>query len=83
MSAGSATQGEADIRIDADQALVLYELLSRYEATSTLETQDQSEVVALRGLRSAAEDALVQPLHSDYGTLLDAARARLRGNDVS
>ncbi len=66
------------ISLSADEALVLYEFLSRYGDSNRLEIVDQAEQRALWDLCALLEKALVEPLDPAYQELLNAARERLR-----
>ena len=61
-----------------DEALVLFELVSRYSDSDRLETVDQAEQRVLWNLCARLEKALVEPFDPDYAALLAAARHRLR-----
>ena len=61
-----------------DEALVLFELLSRFDDDSVLAVQDQAEERALWNLHGLLQKQLVEPFDPDYKALLAAARDRLR-----
>ncbi len=69
---------EISISLGEDEALVLFELLHRWELSGTLEVQDASERGALEALQAAFERTLVAPMKADYDTLVDAAKASVR-----
>ena len=64
--------------LTADEALVLFDLLSRYCDTDVLAVEDQAEQRALWNLLGLFEKQLVEPFRLDYGELLATARERLR-----
>ena len=66
------------IELTSDEALVLFELLSRYSASEALVIDDQAEQRALWNLFGALERQLVEPLRAEYSELLQRARERLR-----
>lgn len=66
------------LNLTADEALVLYEFLTRYTDSDQLETVDQAEQRALWNLCALLERVLAQPLDPSYADLLAAARGRLR-----
>ena len=66
------------LELTADEALVLFEFLSRYGKSDTLSVVDQAEQRALWNLQCLFEKQLVEPFHPDYTVLLAAARDRLR-----
>jgi hypothetical protein len=66
------------LELTADEALVLFEFLSRYGESDTLSIVDQAEQRALWNLQCLFEKQLVEPFCTDYAALLAAARDRLR-----
>lgn len=66
------------IEITKDEALVLFEFLSRFSETATFEIEDQAEERALWNLTCVLEKILVEPFHPDYLDIIKAARDRLR-----
>jgi hypothetical protein len=66
--------------LSADEALVLFEFLSRYGESERLETVDQAEQRALLRLCGKLESRLVEPFAPNYAELLAAARERVRGS---
>ena len=65
------------IELTNDEALVLFEFLARFQETDRLEFWHVSEFFALSTVRAALEDVLVEPLMSDYRSLLQSARERV------
>jgi hypothetical protein len=70
---------EVQISLTADEALVLFEFLSRVEESSEL-IVDQAEVWALSNLLGPLQEQLVPPFQQDYAEQLQQARNRLRDN---
>ncbi|HVU88321.1 MAG TPA: hypothetical protein VHD36_13455 [Pirellulales bacterium] len=68
---------EVEVRLTHDEALVLFELLSRYSNCDVLEVKDPAEQIALWNLCCMLEKVLVEPWQGDYQALLDHARARM------
>jgi hypothetical protein len=66
------------LELTADEALVLFEFLSRYGESDTLSVVDQAEQRALWNLQCLFEKQLVEPLRPDYLAIVAAARDRLR-----
>ena len=66
------------IELTADEALVLFDFLSRYCDTDVLSVEDQAEQRALWNLLCVFEKQLLVPFLQDYGELLATARDRLR-----
>lgn len=62
-----------------DDALVLFEMLSRAEEGEQFATQHQAEDLVLTRLLGQLERSLVAPFAADYLDRLTAARARLAG----
>ncbi|HSQ56911.1 MAG TPA: hypothetical protein VLM40_14315 [Gemmata sp.] len=61
-----------------DEALVLFEFLSRFLDTNELKIEDQAEQRALWNLQCLLESRLVEILLPNYRELVDQARNRLR-----
>ncbi len=66
------------IELTGDEALVLFELLSRYSDSEALAIEDQAEQRVLWNLLCELEKVLVEPLRPEYAELLRRARERLR-----
>ena len=65
------------ISLTADQALVLFEWLTRQDNQGALPTEHQAEQNVLWEIEAQLEKILVEPLRPDYEALLVAARDRL------
>lgn len=74
------TSSERPVKIDLtrDEALVLFDLLHRFEKTERLDIQHQAEEQALWNLSALLERELAEPFSRDYAEFLEQARARLR-----
>ena len=67
------------VPLDADEALVLFEVLSRWSNDEKpLEVTDSSEATALNAVLAQLERQLVDPFRADYAERLEKARAALR-----
>lgn len=66
------------IEVNSDEALILFEFLSRYSDTDELTIEDQAEQRVLWNLNCDLEKALVEPFSKNYPELLEAARSRIR-----
>ncbi len=66
------------LQIEESEALVLFELLSRFDNSGVVSILDSSESVALTNLLCCFEKLLSAPFDSAYAELLSAARAELR-----
>ena len=69
------------IELTEDEALVLFEFIKRFSDQDQLRIEDLSERRALWNLGSLLEKQLIAPFRTEYTSLLDAARARLRDED--
>jgi hypothetical protein len=63
--------------LSRDEALVLFELLARYEETESLTVDGPAEQLALWHLHAGLEKVLTSPLSADYAEQLSQARGRL------
>ena len=73
----SATN-DVTITLTSDEALVLFELLQRWEeADEVTPPQHQGEQVALWNLSALLERVVSEPSRPDYTRLVEEARARL------
>lgn len=72
-----------DLRLNSDEALVLFELLSRWSQGEGIAKpaaecfESSAEIGALVRLLAHLESQLTEPFQADYLTLLDAARERI------
>ena len=71
----------ANLQIDLSpsEAIVLFELLSRFTENDTLSIEDDAEARVLWNLQAELETKLVEPLRSDYHELLKHAREEVKG----
>jgi len=72
------TPSPVKIELTRDEALVLFDMLHRFEKTERLDIQHPAEEQTLWGLSNLLERELVEPFMKDYDQILDQARARLR-----
>ena len=67
------------VRLSQEEALVLYDLLSRcYNWGGKLSIEDQAEDAVLNGILCDLEKALAEPFSGKYDELLAGARRRAR-----
>jgi len=68
------------IRLDltADEALVLFEFLARFDGKETLSIEDQAEERALWNVHCLLQKQLVEIFAPNYNVLVKAARDQLR-----
>lgn len=69
---------EVEIKLTKDEALVLFEFLSRFSDEERLSIEDQAEQRALWNLTCLFEKALAEPFSGDWPQIIQAARDRLR-----
>ena len=71
MAEGHAMQSKrVKIELTIDEALVLYDWLTRFNQRADTDFADQAEERVLFDLEAMLEKALVAPLQSDYADLL-------------
>jgi hypothetical protein len=75
------SQESVSIKLTKDEALVLFEFLSRFSETDKLSIEHQAEERALWNLTCIFEKELSEPFDKKYGDILSQARERLRDND--
>ena len=75
-----ANEGKVTLELSQDEALVLFEWLSR-TSDEERHCEEQSEQTVLWTLENLLESVLVEPLMPDYRSLLAAARARVGSED--
>lgn len=66
------------IELTSDEALVLYDWLTRFNQRANTDLADQAEERVLFDLEALLEKALLAPLQPDYAAVLAQARANLR-----
>ena len=71
---------EVSVTLSPDEALVLFEVLHRWEDSGFYERADlrPGELSALWAISGRLESLLVEPFEENYGDLLDQARQRLK-----
>lgn len=65
------------LKLSSEEALVLFDLLTRFEQSDRLAIEHSGETAALWGLLAALERELVDPFRSNYSDLVSDARDRL------
>ena len=76
----SDSDAPLSVPISPDEALVLFEFLSRYEQHERLTFDDSAEDRVLTTLLGRLESHLVAPFSPHYQELLADARARVRAS---
>jgi hypothetical protein len=66
------------LELTADQALVLFEWLARFNQKDDVAFEDDAERRVLFDLESKLESSLTAPLEPNYKDLLAVARSRVR-----
>ena len=69
------------LTLSGDEALVLFEFLSRFSDESALRIEDPAEARVLWNLCCLLETQLVEPFREDYAELLERARQAVRDPD--
>ena len=69
---------EVEIKLTKDEALVLFNLVSRFSNEDNLSIQDQSEERALWNLTCVLEKSLSEPFSPEWNKIIEAAKSRLR-----
>ena len=72
---------DVSIGLTKDEALVLFEFLSRFSSQDVLEIQDQAEERALWNLACSLEKVLAEPFSGRWMEIISAARERLRDDE--
>lgn len=70
-----------DIKLSHDEALVLFEFLSREEREILSKVQHYAEGKTLSGILATLEKNLSEPFRKDYLELLNEARKKVQGDD--
>lgn len=66
------------INLSKDEAIVLFEFLSRFSDKEKLEITDQSEARVLWNILCDLEKILVEPFSKKYAKILEEAREKIR-----
>jgi hypothetical protein len=77
-SEGSNSEGAVRLSFSRSEALVLFELLSRFSNQKSMQIVDQAEERVLWDMPAELERLLVDPLSKDYEGHLQKARAEVR-----
>lgn len=76
----SAADAAVEVRLSQSEALVLFDLLSRFSEPGRLAVDDRAEERVLWNVCCSLEKDLVEPLRPDYADVLRRARDQLRGD---
>jgi hypothetical protein len=71
-------QNNISLPLKRDEAVVLFEFLSRYSNSEKLEIEDQAEARVLWDLCCFLEEALPEPLRENWKDVLEKARESVR-----
>jgi len=71
-------ENKVEISLSSDEALILFEFLSRFSEDEELSIQDSSEKQSLLNLLALLERQLVEPFSKNYSELLENARKALK-----
>lgn len=78
---GDAVGDRVEMELTPDEALVLFEFLSRFSDTDALTIEDQAEQRTLWNLLCKLESQLVEPFRPECRQLVQQARDRLRDKE--
>ena len=65
------------VELSRDEALVLFELLARFEETSVLKLMRNAEFIAISALAGQLQSILEEPFDRDYKDIVALSAARL------
>lgn len=65
------------ITLSHDEALVLFEFFARFDDSNEFTLRNTAEYLVFARLSAQLDKDLVEPFHSDYRAMLEAARDRL------
>jgi hypothetical protein len=72
---------EVNIGLSRDEAIVLYDWLSRLNSSGVSTFEDQAEKRVLADIEAILERTLTEPLAANYKELVAQARGRVRDPD--
>lgn len=72
---------DVEIKLTKDEALVLFDFLSRFSNEDTLSIHDQAEERALWNLTCIFEKVLAEPFSVEWQSIIKGARNRLRNEN--
>ena len=75
------SEGNVRIKLNGDQAIVLFEWLSRFNKQKKQNFEDQAEQRVLWDMEAQLEAHLVAPFRVEYPAILEKARARVRDQE--
>jgi hypothetical protein len=70
-----------EVTLSREEALVLFEFLSRFSDQETLAIEDQAEARVLWDILAALESELDEPFQPDYANKLSEARSNIRDTE--
>lgn len=71
------------LELNDDQALVLFEWLSRLDEQNAFSCEDEAEEQVLWSLHGQLEKLLVAPFKQNYRELVESARERVKANQTA
>jgi 23S rRNA maturation mini-RNase III len=72
---------QIEIKFSKDEAVVLFEFLTRFAEESNLQIEDNAEARVLWNLQSKLEEILVEPFQENYEEIVKEARNNLRDKE--
>ena len=76
------SENSVDIKLTNDEALVLFDWLSRCDDSNLHTFEDQAEQRVLWDIEATLEKSLVELFADNYKDLLEAARQRVRDAEI-
>ncbi len=73
-----AEDEQVELKLTKDEALVLFEFVSRFSDKDKLEIVDQAEQRVLWNVCCLLEKQLVEPFSADYLAIIERARNKVR-----
>lgn len=74
----SGVEDEINISLSRDEAIVLFEFLSRFSESDNLVIEDQAEERVLQDLCCVFEKKIDEPFKDNYQEIVEKAREKVR-----
>jgi len=69
---------QIEIKVSKDEAIILFEVLTRFSEENNLQIEDEVETKVLWSLQAELEKVLVEPFQENYIEKLNNARNNVR-----
>lgn len=73
-------EDKIQVNLNKEEAIVLFEFLSRFSSSDKLEINDPAETTVLWNVVANLERILVEPFSWEYSKILELAREKIRKN---